>query len=200
MIKKIIPSTLALVISSLSYAGTMGPVVIADFKPKESFYAGVGFGGSFKSDTEKDIYVINNNATQKTSSTSLAVGSVYIGYGHTWLDKYYLGIEANTYFPGHTATITTPGVTDVGLSFIDIEINQQATDTANPLSLYQSGHNLGGRFGAGIAHGFTENIGVAVDYFYTYYPTWGSYFQAFNLQKQMITHQNYVGISLIYTS
>ncbi len=53
MIKKIIPSTLALAISSLSYAGSMGPVVIADFKPKESFYAGVGFGGNFNSDTEK---------------------------------------------------------------------------------------------------------------------------------------------------
>ncbi len=185
---------------------------------------------------KNDIYVINNDATQKTSSISQVVGNVYIGYGHTWLDKYYLGIEANTYFPGHTATITTPGVSNVGqgnfytdqytfkdymgldllpgirfhpnsllyartgLSFRDIEINQQATDTANPLGLYQSGHSVGGRFGAGIAHGFTENIGVAVDYFYTYYPTWGSYFQAFNLQKQMNSHQNYVGISLIYTS
>jgi hypothetical protein len=236
MMRKAFYASLSLAISSLSFAGTMGPVVLSDFKPKESFYAGIGFGGRFSHNTESVTALSNQNYTQTTVSTNQAVGNVYIGYGHTWMEKYFLGIEANTYFPGYSADITTAGVSNVGsnnfytnrftyndylgldllpgwrfhpnsliyartgLSFRNIEVNQNSTFTPESEGYYNSGHSVGGRFGAGIAHGFNENIGVAVDYFYTYYPRWGSYWSTYNLQQDMKSYQNYVGISLIYTS
>ena len=236
MSKKLLLSAISLSLASFTYAGTMGPIVVSELKPKENFYAGVGFGGTFNHDTEQVTSLANQNTTQTTASPGQVVGNVYIGYGHTWLEKFYLGIEANTYFPGHTDNIQTmalsgydkgqlytnqftfkdylgldllPGIrfhpnsllyARTGLSFRDIEVSQIETTTPSSYGYYNSGSSVGGRFGAGIAHGFTENIGVAVDYFYTYFPRWGSYWSTYYLQQDMKSHQNYVGISLIYTS
>lgn len=236
MIKKIMYTSLGLTLSTLSYAGTMGQVVLSDFKPKENFYAGVGFGGNFNRDTEKVTALTTQISTQQSNSSSSVVGNLLMGYGHTWLQQYFLGIEANTYFPGHSVNITTQGVSSVGqgysyvaeytfkdylgldllpgirfrpnsliyartgLSFRDIEVSQIETETPPSFGYYHSGHSVGGRFGAGVAHGVTEHIGVAIDYFYTYYPTWGAYWSTYNLQQEMASHQNYLGISLTYTS
>jgi len=235
--KKIAIVALCFTLSNVSYAGTMGSMAVCDNKPKENFYAGVGIGGTFNSDTSKVTSVPNNNATSVTNSPSQTVGNVYIGYGHTFMDKLFLGIEANTYFPGHTDNFTNPGVSNAavsknyyseqytfkdylgldllpglrfnpntliyartGLSFRDINISQNSTATPSSDSFYNAGHSMGGRFGAGVAYGLSKNIGIAVDYFYTYYPTFGSYWSIYNLQFNMTSNQNYVGASLIYTA
>ncbi len=234
--KKIVTTSLCFALSYYTYAGTMGPVILSDFKPKENLYVGLGFGGNFNNDNEQVSSLTNQNQTSSSSNNSQVVGNLYIGYGHTWNNVYFLGVEANTYFPGHTDNITTAGISNVGsgnfytnqytfkdylgldllpgfrfhpnsliyartgLAFRDIQVSQYAT--LNPASegFYNAGHSVGGRFGAGIAHGLNENIGMAIDYFYTYYPTWGSYWSTYNLQYNMKSHQNYIGISLIYTS
>ncbi len=232
--KKIATVALCFTLSNISYAGTMGSMTVCDNEPKENFYAGVGIGGTFNSDTLRAISV---NSTSVTNSPTQTVGNVYIGYGHTFMDKLFLGIEANTYFPGHTDNFITQGVSSAaysgnyysqqytfkdylgldllpglrfnpntliyartGLSFRDINISQNSTATPSSDSFYNAGHSMGGRFGAGVAYGLTKNIGVAVDYFYTYYPTFGSYWNTYNLQFNMSSNQNYVGASLIYTA
>ena len=234
--KKITTFAICFTLSNLLYAGSMGSMVVCDIDPKENFYAGVGIGGSFNKDTLKGISVYSTSVTKSPTQT---VGNVYIGYGHTFMEKLFLGIEANTYFPGHTDNFITPGVSSAavtnnyytsqynfkdylgldllpglrfnpntliyartGLSFRDINISQNSTITAGPLSdsFYNAGHSMGGRFGAGVAYGLNKNIGVAVDYFYTYYPTFGSYWNIYNLQYNMTSNQNYVGASLIYTA
>jgi|LauGreDrversion4_2_1035121.scaffolds.fasta_scaffold63345_3 hypothetical protein len=238
MIKKIVYSSLNLLACSLSFAGAMGSLVATDYQPKEDLYAGVGFGGRFSRNTETVTALESKNSTQTTVNANQVVGNVYIGFGHTWFDNYFLGIEANTYFPGYSTDIKTRGVSQsnintnnfytnrftysdylgldllpgwrfnprsliylrTGLSFRAIEVSQNATITPNSLAYYNSGYTVGGRFGAGVAHGITKNIGVAVDYFYTYYPRWGSYWSTYNLQQDIKSYQNYVGISLIYTS
>lgn len=236
MIENIWRFTLGLAVSSLSVAGTMGSVGQQHFNPKESFYAGVGVGGSFSSDTLEDVYALNQNRSMVSINSGQVVGNIYIGYGHSWLEKYFLGIEANTYFPGHESTFVNQGVSSVGvgnlysnqftfqdylgldllpgfrfepntlvygragLSFRDIQTNQNSSITPSSDGFYAAGHSVGGRFGGGVAYGLTREIGVAVDYFYTYYPTWGAYWSDYNLQREMTSHQNYVGISLLYTS
>ena len=236
-IKKLSFISMSLSLSTMVFAGTMGSVESNHWMPKESFYAGVGFGGSFNSDTETVTSLGNHNSTFNAANPGQVVGNVYIGYGQTWMEKYFLGIEANTYFPGHTDNILTHGVSSAadassqylaqftfkdylgldllpgmrfdnnvlvyartGLSFRDIEISQNATITPSSEGFYSSGHSVGGRFGVGAAYDLTRNIGVAVDYFYTYFPTWSAYWSTYNLQQQMTSHQNYIGISLVYTS
>ena len=232
--KKITTLTICFTVSNLLYAGSMGSMAVCDIEPKENFYAGVGIGGTFNSDTLK---AISAYSTSVTNSPTQTVGNVYIGYGHTFMEKLFLGIEANTYFPGHTDNFNTQGVSSAadsrsyyteqytfkdylgldllpglrfnpntliyartGLSFRDINISQNSTDTPSSNSYYNAGHSMGGRFGAGVAYGLSKNIGVAVDYFYTYYPTFGSYWNTYNLQFNMTSNQNYVGASLIYTA
>lgn len=233
--KKIATLTVCITLSNLLYAGSMGSMAVCDIEPKENFYAGVGIGGTFNSDTLK---AISAYSTSVTNSPTQTVGNVYIGYGHTFMEKLFLGIEANTYFPGHTDNFNTQGVSSLavsnyyfpqqytfkdylgldllpglrfnpntliyartGLSFRDINVVQNPTgNISGPDSFYNAGHSMGGRFGAGVAYGLNKNIGVAVDYFYTYYPTFGSYWNSYNLQYNMTSNQNYVGASLIYTA
>jgi hypothetical protein len=217
-------------------AGMMGPIIISDFKVKESFYAGLGIGGNFNNDNEQVSSLTNQNQTSSSANFGQLVGNLYIGYGHTWNNKYFLGVEANTYFPGHTLNITTAGVSNegvgnfytnqytfkdylgldllpglrfhpnsliygrTGLAFRDIQVSQYTTINPASQDFFNAGHSIGGRFGAGIAHGFNENIGITIEYFYTYYPTWGSYWSTYSLQYNMKSHQNYIGISLVFTS
>ncbi|NBX84153.1 MAG: hypothetical protein EBQ95_00925 [Gammaproteobacteria bacterium] len=235
-LKKLSLIWFSLSLTTIACAGTMGGIDTNNWTPKESFYAGVGFGGSFNSDTVTVTSYDTKNSTFNSANPGQVVGNVYIGYGHTWVEKYFLGIEANTYFPGHTDNINTSGVSAgntlntyttqftfkdymgldllpgmrfenhmlvyarTGLSFRDIEISQNATITPSSEGFYSAGHSVGGRFGVGAAYDLTRNIGVAVDYFYTYFPTWSAYWSTYNLQQQMTSHQNYIGISLVYTS
>lgn len=236
MKKKIGMCVLGLTVSSLSFAGTMGPVEMNSYHAKESFYAGVGFGGSFHSDVQEDIYSPTQNSQMVSVNSGQVVGNLFMGYGHTWMDKYFLGIEANNYFPGHGVNYSMPGVSPggmgnvyndeflfkdylgldllpgfrfepntlvygrAGLSFREIGLNQNATLNPSSNGFYADGHSIGGRFGVGVVYGLSREIGVAVDYFYTYFPTWGAYWSDYSIQREMTSHQNYIGISLVYTS
>jgi outer membrane immunogenic protein len=86
--------------SSLAFAGTMGPVVIEPTM-KEGFYAGAGIGGGMYNDKILGLNTSNFVQVEKSFNNNSALASVFAGVGKTYFDKYYLGAEANSYFPSH---------------------------------------------------------------------------------------------------
>ncbi|WED42916.1 outer membrane protein [Legionella cardiaca] len=82
-----------------------------------------------------------------------------------------------------------------GLSFRDLSINQNPTNTS--VSFFNSGNSVGGRFGLGFSYALSPNFAASVDYFYTYHPTWSSYWRLYSLQFNTKSYANYAGISLI---
>jgi opacity protein-like surface antigen len=212
-------------------AGTMGPVV-ESHGPKNGLYLGAGIGGNFNSDTLESISLTSMTSVSVTSDKSYTVGNLYAGYGHTFANSWFFGLEANTYFPRRTINIISPAVSPgdtnryanqltfhdylavdalpgyninpnllvygrAGASFRDTTISQNQDTWSNSyLNAYNS---VGGRVGAGIAYGFTEHVGVAVDYVYTSYREWGSQWDLYLLKFNAKSHANYVGVSLVAT-
>jgi outer membrane immunogenic protein len=86
--------------SGISFAGTMGPVVVEPTM-KEGFYAGAGIGGAMYNDKIIGKNTSNFYQVEKSINTNSALASVFAGVGRTYLNKYYLGAEANSYFPSH---------------------------------------------------------------------------------------------------
>jgi opacity protein-like surface antigen len=99
------------------YAGTVGAIVEEIPCMKEGLYVGAGIGGAMYNDKVKAYNTVNLLSREKSFNTNSALASAFIGLGHTWFDRYFLGLEANTYFPHHkvewpdrpavTATTTT---------------------------------------------------------------------------------------------
>ncbi|HBB52451.1 MAG TPA: hypothetical protein DCZ80_00940 [Legionellales bacterium] len=86
--------------SSLAFAGTMGPVVMVPTM-KEGFYAGAGIGGAMYNDKISGLNPSNSAQVEKSFNNNSALASIFAGVGQTYFDKYYLGAEANSYFPSH---------------------------------------------------------------------------------------------------
>lgn len=117
-LNKLLLSSLALSISC-AYAGTMGPIAVEPTM-KEGLYVGAGIGGAMYNDKIKAYNPTTWVQQQNSFNTSSALASVFAGVGRTYLDKYYLGVEANSYFPSHRANWDDrPGVTSIGQFFSD---------------------------------------------------------------------------------
>lgn len=106
------------ILSSTSFAGTMGPIMDRH-NPKENLYAGVGVGGAFNSERVNTDNVIFENQVTASDDNNHVVGNLFIGYGHTFANSLFLGIEANTYFPRHVVNFYSPGVTITGPIYQD---------------------------------------------------------------------------------
>ena len=221
MLKKIISVILGLLTASLCYAQTDAK---NPFEPKENLYVGLGLGGMF----------VHNNFTRERVYTSVSdgytnhvdqlAGNFYLGYGYTWANNVFWGLEANTYFPNIISKFKTPRrITDssdfmyyqyVFKDYLGLDLLLGQRFSQNSL-LYgrlglsfrdvilqgfinNEGTSMGGRFGFGTAHQLSEHIGVAMDYIYTYFPTWGSHLG--HVQYNLKSYENYVGISLIYST
>lgn len=123
-LSKLIFSSLILS-TSASYAGTMGTIMTETSFMKEGLYLGAGIGGAMYNDKIKAFNTLTFAQQEKSFNTSSALASVFIGVGKTWCDKYFLGLEANTYFPHHTTYWPDrPGVTKPGYFFEDKYVNQ----------------------------------------------------------------------------
>jgi|LauGreDrversion4_2_1035121.scaffolds.fasta_scaffold81194_1 outer membrane immunogenic protein len=79
----------------------MGAVVEETPCMKEGFYVGAGIGGAMYNDKVEARNPITLVSREKSFNTNSALASAFIGLGHTWFDTYFLGLEANTYFPHH---------------------------------------------------------------------------------------------------
>jgi hypothetical protein len=221
---------------SFAHAGNMGVIAVDSTLPKENFYAGVGVGGSFNKDQLLVTGLDTNRTTSSTQNTNRWQGNVFIGYGHTFDNCWFLGVEANTYFPNYSTNINTIGVSSpvvyntyssthlkyndylgldflpgyrvnnenliyarLGMGFRDYYLSQNNT-SLNDKAHYYDSQVVGGRFGAGITHAWTNHLAVSVDYFYSYFPTWTTpVWQTFNIQKSGKSSANYIGVSLVYT-
>ena len=104
--------------SSFAYAGTMGAIVEETAYMKEGLYVGAGIGGAMYNDKIQAQNPFTLLQREKSFSNSGALASVFAGVGHTWCDKYFLGLEANSYFPHHTAYWSDrQGVTETNYTF-----------------------------------------------------------------------------------
>lgn len=79
---------------------------------KEGLYVGVGVGGSMCHDTLTVSNTSTSNQISKSFNTTDTQASIFAGVGKTFRDTYYLGFEANSYFPNHYILWSKrPGVT-----------------------------------------------------------------------------------------
>lgn len=108
---------LVAITSASAFAGTMGPVAAQPLM-KEGLYVGAGIGGGMYSDKISAYNPIFFDKVSNPNSTSGALASIFAGVGQTYFDKYYLGVEANSYFPGHnTIWEKHPGVSVLGFEY-----------------------------------------------------------------------------------
>lgn len=101
---------LSLMASTSVFSGTMGPISTV-VSPKEHLYVGVGVGASFNSDKLNVINVVTGRNSTASSTNNHALGNLFIGAGHTFVNNLFLGVEANTYFPHRVVNYNYPGVT-----------------------------------------------------------------------------------------
>jgi opacity protein-like surface antigen len=105
-------------ITSASFAGAVETNVDESPRMKEGLYVGLGVGGTMYHDT---ITVSNTNTLyqiSKSFNTTDAQASIFAGVGKTFRDKFYLGVEANSYFPNHCILWSKrPGVTVTNLTY-----------------------------------------------------------------------------------
>ncbi len=228
----IISCAVLAIIANASFSGTMGPVAVeSGNNAKEGAYFGAGFGGSFYNDKVNVINPSTLVTRDRSFNISEAQANVFLGYGQTFDNLFYLGAEANSYFPHRNIKyidrvgVTAPGLYDdiytvsdyinldllpgyrispswliygrAGLSFSNITLNQPVSGTVFPHS--SSGSSVGGRFGAGITYELSKHVSTSVDYFYSYNPSYGIYWENYNTQYNLKSSANYVGVSLAYT-
>ena len=93
---------------SNAYCGSMGPADQAlSLLPKESLYFGAGIGGSFDGNQFKEKNVITGNTLRRNVNNNQLIGDLFVGYGYTMANTYYIGAEVGTNFPSRTATINS---------------------------------------------------------------------------------------------
>ncbi|MCH9689054.1 MAG: porin family protein [Gammaproteobacteria bacterium] len=121
-----ITAALLLLSTGAGYCGTPGPLATEGFNPKNGLYLGAGVGTSIN---DYNLYALNystgiNNTTKKSSAD--IIGNVFIGYGYTSLNDFYLGLEAGTNFPGRATNIyNRPGVTVAGTNIYSDTLTAQ---------------------------------------------------------------------------
>ncbi|KTC84892.1 outer membrane protein [Legionella brunensis] len=104
----------------MGFCGTIGPLTAEYFGPKEKLYIGAGVGASFDKHTLTTSNTITNFAVKNTTNSSNAVGEVFLGYGYTADNSFYLGGEIGTYFPRRSTTINERlGVSFTNYTFTD---------------------------------------------------------------------------------
>ena len=99
-------------------AGTMGPT-IETYNPKEGLYLGAGIAASLNNDQEKVTNLANKYSVKVASNATRAVGNAFLGYGHTFSNALYLGVESNIYSPREVRINNRPGAVDTTLLFND---------------------------------------------------------------------------------
>lgn len=225
MLKQIIASTFGALITTFCFAGSMGDEISHPVQPKQNIYFGLGFGGVFMNNNFSRERVRIPRADKYSRNIDQFVGNLYAGYGYTWSNQYFLGLEANTYFPNLAVDFITPDkIIPKNSSGILIDYQYTLNDylgldllpgkrlTSNSLLYGRMGlsfrnvnstfdkeyASLGGRFGVGAAYEIAKHFGVSLDYFYTYFPTMG-YFNG-KTQINLKSYQNYIGFSLIYST
>ena len=96
---------------------------------KEGLYVGVGVGGNMYHDTLTVCNTSTSNQISKSFNTTDTQASIFAGVGKTFRDTYYLGVEANSYFPNHYILWSKrPGVTVTDLTY---ETSFQIQDYVN---------------------------------------------------------------------
>ncbi len=114
-IKKILWG-LSVVAANASFAGSMGDANLTNY-PKEGLYAGLGVGGSFNNDA-LDLTATSGQLNLKKSSDQW-VGTILAGYGYTFTNSLFLGVEASTTFPHRTQNIYTRGIALPQVTFLE---------------------------------------------------------------------------------
>lgn len=104
-------------LSSTLNAGTMGNTTKAN--PKNSLYAGIGIGGSFNNDSLTTLSFTNSNVVTVKKNTNHISGNLLAGYGYTFPNSFFLGIEANTYFPHRTVNIYSPPASGIDTIYLN---------------------------------------------------------------------------------
>ncbi len=84
-----------------------------------------------------------------------------------------------------------------GITYAHMTIYQPTQGAATSFSA--DNNRIGGRVGAGVNVGFTDNFGMSLDYFYTQYQDSSYTFPAFNTKFTQGVSSNYFGISASYT-
>ena len=104
--------------TSASFAETVGTNADETPRMKEGLYVGVGIGGTMYHDTITVSNTSTSNQISKSFNTTDAQASIFAGVGKTFRDKFYIGVEANSYFPNHYILWSKrPGVTVTNLTY-----------------------------------------------------------------------------------
>jgi opacity protein-like surface antigen len=115
--------------TATSFARATGIDVDGTPSIKEGLYVGVGVGGCMYHDTLTVCNTSTSNQISKSFNTTDTQASIFAGVGKTFRDTYYLGVEANSYFPNHSILWSKrPGVTVTNLTY---ETSFQIQDYVN---------------------------------------------------------------------
>ncbi len=98
-----------------------GPRIV-EATVREGVYAGAGYGGTYDFLEYKATNLLNCNVVKKSKNRFHSLGTVFIGYGHTFNScngNVYLGAELGTSFPKRRVTVRRPGATFTGQTFTD---------------------------------------------------------------------------------
>lgn len=117
--KKMIIATFFLV-SNAGFSGTMDAEVPDYLDAKEGLYLGAGVGGSFNNYKLTATNLATGVDVNSKVNNRAVIGDVFIGYGYTTVNSFYLGGEVGTNFPRRSATINSrPGVVVTSTTFTD---------------------------------------------------------------------------------
>jgi outer membrane immunogenic protein len=87
----------------------------------------------------------------------------------------------------------------VGITYSRLSVNQDANVSAGTPSFSDGTMRVGGRLGAGINYSLSNNLGLGVDYYYTFYQSKSTNWSTFLLNFNQKPYTNFVGLSLFYS-
>ncbi len=79
-------------------------------QPREGGFVGVGGGAALDRSKLKAVNLTNGFALDRKLDHTNAIGSVFAGYGRTFINCFFLGLEGGTYFPSRRASGERRGV------------------------------------------------------------------------------------------
>lgn len=94
----------------IASAGTMGPTENLVYYPKEGPYFGLGVGAAINQDKLSVQNIVNGYTVNIKSNNTYTLANVFLGYGHTYNNSFYLGAEGSIYSPRRTVFKNVPGV------------------------------------------------------------------------------------------